>query len=258
MKLPFSDNHISYAAQDRVKKILSPLSKLANITYFNYSITYPDYTHFTLHCNKDYYESWFLNHFPLWECHFKSGWYLWNDIRSEGKNELADNLGISNGIIYINHKEDRTEAFSFATSPENTKIVNFYLNNLNLLKRFKNHFEEEAAEFINVANSQLIRIPQNMTKDIHFISNNSMFHENEMLTNEQFETSPFNELSNRELECYSLLIRGYTLSYISNKLGIAIPTVSNYITRIKQKLKCDKKEEMLHLAEKNNVVEFFL
>ncbi len=258
MNLPFSQNHISYDAQKRVKQILSPLSKMAGISYFNYSITYENRTHFTLHTNANYYESWFLNEYPMWESHIKSGWYLCESINDKDKIDKGLSFGHGNGIIHINHFEDRSEVIAFATSPENRSVLNFYLNNLNLLQRFKNHFEEEAADLIGIASSQLIDIPLIMTNNENFVENNFSIHDKKPAVNDHFDSSRLNLLSVRELECYSYLIRGYGLSYISNQLNIAIPTVSNYISRIKQKLKCSKKEEMLLLAEKENIVEFYL
>ncbi len=258
MKLPFTTDHISYSAQNTVKEILSSLSKLSGITYFNYSVTYANNDHFTLHTHADYYESWFQNEFAMWESHIKTGWYLWESINDKDKIDNAHSFGIGNGIIHINHLEDRCEVIAFASSPDNKSIVNFYLNNLNLLQRFKKHFEEEAVELITIANTQLINLPGNMTDDSQFVEKNFSIHDKKPSVHCHFDSSLLNLLSVRELECYTLLIRGFSLSYISQELNIAIPTVSNYVQRIKQKLKCRKKEEMLILAEKSNIVEYYM
>jgi DNA-binding CsgD family transcriptional regulator len=258
MTISFSQNHISYIAQDRVKEILSSLSKLADICYFNYSVTYSNHTHFTLHTNDKFFESWFQNEYPMWECHLGSGWYLCEEIQNHDKTNFGRSLGIGNGIIHLHHLEDRTEVVVFASSPDNTKILNFYLNNLNLLTRFKKHFEEEAEDLIFIANSQLINLSNKMVNDPSFIVQNSSYLDGNLSINRQFESSPFSTLSKRELQCYALLIRGYSLSSISAKLNIAMPTVSNYITRIKQKLECNKKEELVCLAQAENVIEYFL
>jgi DNA-binding CsgD family transcriptional regulator len=258
MTISFWQNHISYIAQDRVKEILSALSKFTDIFYFNYSVTYSNNTHFTLHTNDKFYESWFKNEFPMWECHLGSGWYLCEEIQNHEKTNFAHSLGIGNGIIHLHQLEDRTEAIVFASSPDNTKILNFYLNNLNLLTRFKKHFQEEAKDLICKANNQLINLSNKMVNDPSFNDQISKYFDENLSLQCQFESSPFSILSKRELQCFSLLIRGYSLLSISVKLNIAMPTVSNYITRIKQKLGCNKKEELDCLAQKEKVVEYFL
>lgn len=258
MNLSLSTNDISYSAQDKVKEILSPLLKQANIHYFNYSVTYPDHSSFTLHTNATFYESWFTNEFPSWECYLNSGWYMWEAIDSKGKNDFARSLGIGNGIIHINRLADKTEVIAFASSPDNTNIVNFYLNNLNLLKRFKFHFIEKAANLIKIANTERVILLPKMVRDANFTIENKVSAGNHQFSKPEFDFYPFCALSERELQCYALLIRGFRLAAMSEILNIAIPTVNNYISRIKEKLGCRKKEEMIHMAEKADLMQYFM
>jgi DNA-binding CsgD family transcriptional regulator len=69
---------------------------------------------------------------------------------------------------------------------------------------------------------------------------------------------PLNLLSERENECYRLLIKGFGYAQIAQKLKIATPTVALYLTRIKQKLKCSTKSELLLIAENAGLVDYHL
>ena len=62
------------------------------------------------------------------------------------------------------------------------------------------------------------------------------------------------ELSKREREVLALLVHGYSLSVIAEKLYISIKTVSTYKTRLMQKLGCTQKFELVDYALKHNLL----
>ncbi len=62
------------------------------------------------------------------------------------------------------------------------------------------------------------------------------------------------ELSKREREVLALLVHGYSLSVIAEKLYISIKTVSTYKTRLMQKLGCTQKSELVDYALKHNLL----
>lgn len=63
------------------------------------------------------------------------------------------------------------------------------------------------------------------------------------------------ELSKREREVLALLVHGYSLSVIAEKLYISIKTVSTYKTRLMQKLGFSQKHELVEYALKHNWLE---
>ena len=62
------------------------------------------------------------------------------------------------------------------------------------------------------------------------------------------------ELSTREQEVLSLLVRGYSLSVIAEKLYLSVKTVSTYKTRLMVKLGCTQKAELVDYALKHNIL----
>jgi DNA-binding CsgD family transcriptional regulator len=67
--------------------------------------------------------------------------------------------------------------------------------------------------------------------------------------------APIFQLSKQEYKCYKLILFGCTLAEISQRLDISIPTVSDYIKRVKYKLKCMYKEELFQHAIENGFME---
>lgn len=252
--------HISYVAEDRIKKIAAPLSKIGDIHYFCYGVNYPDTTGFTLHTNSSYYETWFERQFPMCGFHLDSGWYLWDSILPTEQLEVAKEFGIGQGVNYVNHQKDKTEIFSFGSKPNNSKVLGFYLNNQNLLKRFSHYFLENSSDLIEVADQQRIKPLPNMIKKVNHTENAfNQLKDNPVIDNFLHELSyPFNLLSERECECFSLILKSYSIAQMSEELSLAIPTVAVYISRIKQKLKCTNRSELIQIARKAGLVEYFV
>jgi DNA-binding CsgD family transcriptional regulator len=251
--------HISYLAEDRIKKIAAPLSKIGDIHYFCYGVNYPDTTGFTLHTNSSYYETWFERQFPMCGFHLASGWYLWDSTLPAEQLEVAKEFDIGQGVNYVNHQKDKTEIFSFGSKPNNSKVLGFYLNNLNLLKRFSHYFLENSSDLLEVADQQRIKPLPNMIKKANQENTFNQLKDNPVIDNFLHELSyPFNLLSERECECFSLILKSYSIAQMSEELSLAIPTVAVYISRIKQKLKCTNRSELIQIARKAGLVEYFV
>ena len=62
------------------------------------------------------------------------------------------------------------------------------------------------------------------------------------------------ELSPREKEVLELIVHGYSLSTIADKLYLSIKTVSTYKTRLMQKLGCTQNSELVDYALRHNIL----
>lgn len=61
-------------------------------------------------------------------------------------------------------------------------------------------------------------------------------------------------LSAREREVLELIVHGYSLSTIADKLYLSIKTVSTYKTRLLQKLDCTQNSELVDYALRHNIL----
>lgn len=325
-------SHISFEAQHAIRHMIKPLEKMGGIKFFSYGTNYPDTSGYTLHTNSNYYQSWFEHKMPLPSFYLKSGWYLADKLLSKNVLSCANNEGLGNFLIYINHMNEKSVIYAFASDPENTKIKEFYLNHIGLLNRFGHYFSESlGTKFIDIAEQQRVIPFPSMTKNgpenipaLEAPDNNLLeqFNEKELrylkyileghsiteigeleerscktifnyvssvrkklnchskaqifeklqengiiryhlnhpvidfahLEDETLKSFlleayyPISGLSKREYRCYELVLQGYGLDEISKTLGIGIPTVADYIKRLKAKLKCAHKKDLFKQA----------
>ncbi len=249
-------DHLSISETHSIKEILSPLSKLGDIHYFHYGVNYPDSSGFSLTTNLEYLETWYRHQFPHCGFHLSNGWHLWNSTLPKQQIEIAQNLGIEHGIHFVCHQKEKTEVFGFASNADNNQIYDFYLNHLYLLKRFSQYFLEEAKELIQRAQTQLIIPPPEMIlndKAPKALTASSCL--DYFLKKIDY---PFNLLSERESVCFSMLVKGFSNTEMSKKLNLSSKTVDVYINRIKQKLKCASKNEVITKARAAGVIEYYL
>ncbi|MBI2790928.1 MAG: response regulator transcription factor [Gammaproteobacteria bacterium] len=256
MVVPFTQNHITYQAQERIRKLVAPLTKLANVHYFCYRVQYSDNTFFSLITHLDYFESWFTHQFPLCGYCCKNGWHQWDPHLP--KVDISKELGIGHGICHINHHEDKTEIFSFATKPENDRIYDFYLNEQNLLKKFTSHFTRAAQDIILEADTHRIA-PLQETMGRNKVHHPDLDHSCDRTIDKFYYdiNQPFSMLSERESQCFHFLIQGYSIQEISKMLSLAPTTIDVYIARLKSKLKCSTKKELVQLAIQSGLIEYY-
>jgi DNA-binding CsgD family transcriptional regulator len=245
----FNPKEFSFQAENEIKKILSPLTKTADIQYFCYGVNLPDKSGFTLTTASSFYDKWFEHKFPMVGFHLKSGWYGWDPILPSKQLELASDFDIGNGIIYINKTEEKTECFAFGSRPDNKNVLNFYLNNQPLLRKFTHHFKESANRLIEMAKDHTVMPHSEMIlKEIAYTLPEHDLLEDMSVTR--------NTLSAREWQCYSLLLKGYSIADIGLALDITKPTVAVYISRIKHKLQCSNRKEMIQRAMEDMLMEY--
>jgi DNA-binding NarL/FixJ family response regulator len=253
-------NHISLSGSNFLKNILAPLTQLSDIHYFHYGVNFPDNSVFSLSTNSQYLESWYTSQFPHCGFHLSEGWHLWNTHLPQKQLEVAENLDIGHGIHLVRHQKEKTEVFGFASHCDNRKIYDFYLNQSHLLKKFTQYFLEEAKELITIGQAQLIVPPPKMILKDENLEKIS-YKQNDLPAINSFYQKinhPFRLLSKRESECFGLLIQGISSTAIGHKLGLSSKTVYVYIDRIKQKLGCHNKEELIIKAQEAGLIEYYL
>jgi DNA-binding CsgD family transcriptional regulator len=253
--MQLSPNHISIESEGHIQQILKPLAKISGIHYFSYGINFEDTSGFTLTTHANYYETAIRKQFPLCGFHLNTGWHLWETTLPIEQQLLSKNLNIGNGILWVKHLQDRTEIIEFAGDADNRQMYDFYMNNKSLLKRFITYFTDEAKELITTATCQKVTPSDNMIlrHNLQKPFNIDQSHLNHFLNELE---SPQHSLSNRELECFLYLIKGYSIAQISSENNLAIPTIANYIHRVKQKLQCFSRKEMVQKATEMGLIEY--
>ncbi len=117
------------------------------------------------------------------------------------------------------------------------------------------YFAEQCKNIIQLSQNERIMPLPEMIMQVDVMPSLRPF-DTELVSNQLFY--PFNLLSTREQECFKLIISGYSTKAISEKLSITTSTINIYISRIKRKLECYNKQQMIEKAKSLGIIEYFL
>ncbi len=245
-ELNFSNHIIATSASD-IRVLADPLKKF-NIQHFSLVRRYPDNSCIVLtthprvsehYWKYKYYTQGLYGDFEL----YRSVNLLWSSAHSfKFFHDLRDSFGIDNGIAIIKKSLTYCDFFYFATTPNNYKIVNFYLNNLDFLESFIQMFLENGGSIIEMAEKDKF-IYQNANKKdiiildtIDYLTCTSM---SKALENK------CKQLTKREFECAHYLCLGYSAKEIARIMNLSHRTVEKHISSILKKTHSETKAKLV-------------
>ena len=243
------NKHISITSCQDVSDIILPCLKPHGVTVFNYYRIYFDRRVIRLSTDaawtKHYFQKGYLEKLTLPDSYLtnKINYYIWMiDDCHEMLLDAALNFNTSNGITIAEINKDYIEYFCFASTKDNSRIINtFYLNNLEALRDYSYLFKDKASKIIQESlKSPIVLSNLNVCK-----------------ANLKPENSSRRLLSNRQRSCANFLLEGYTCKMISEKLNLSPRTIEFYISNLKKKLSCHNKAELIlklnNLANQNKI-----
>jgi LuxR family quorum-sensing system transcriptional regulator SolR len=243
------------------EEICQPLCHIG-VVFFNYLKIYRDGSRIDLNNNhtKSYehyyvdtteYQNQSVESQPF---RFKDNILLWSSFPDDKFWQVMRNeFNIANGITFLENHEHYCEIFHFASTRDNSQIVNFYLNNITSLKAFMIYFKEKGSKLLDNAEKNKLQIvnPSSLLQEENTIEMLDLNHEEFI---KQLDSNRFNlkdnfnnvALTKRESECLALAMRGQSAKYIARYLGISHRTVEQYIERLKTKFNATSKFDLLH------------
>lgn len=161
--------------------------------------------------------------------------FVWNNHIPDSILRLAQSsFDITNGITFVERHRDYYDMIAFAAPSTNKRVYDIYLNRNEELQQFIIRFRNQYGELIEHADSQRIEIPE-----IHQDANKDI-----LVRNAGNTTS---HITKRELDCLLLLKQGATQKVIARELNIGGRSVETYFNRLKIRLNCRTKQELLNL-----------
>ncbi|MDQ2994958.1 MAG: helix-turn-helix transcriptional regulator, partial [Pseudomonadota bacterium] len=155
-------------------------------------------------------------------------------------------------LYFVERKTDCYATWGFGVLTEPKSIFNFYLNSLEMLGRFIEYFEYHAQELIaeNAQKNRIImpkyfdKLPQpNQREDFCLPSSVLDFAVDPPKKARQFNIS----LTPREMECLTLIARGYTMKSVAQNLEISPRTVEMHLRNIKDKHGLSSKNQLVDI-----------
>ena len=239
--------HIFINFATEINVIIAPLRQHFGLDCFNYFKTYHDGSQIRLSNTPEW-----LKHYLSQELYLHSIFesapnkynkskLLWSNIKSHKKIIVdAASFGILNGITLIEPVVDGCEFYFLGTSQNSQMVVDSYVNKLNLLDKFVLYFREQAKHLLNDLFKQRVLSLDRMTNeltptsihnkklDMHFLAN---------LAGLNF--------TDKEMECITFLLSGYSAKIIGEQMKISNRTVEAHINNIKNKLDIRDKNQLI-------------
>ncbi len=252
------EKDIMLSSASDVDAICAPLRQIG-ITYFGYVRIYNDGSRFDINNNAGFSDAYYYKS----DCHqhyipennprdFEDGFLFASSgfiDQVEMLHEISHRFSTGNLMVLIQKNRDYCDLWHFGASPSIHGMINFYLNNLDILKSFCFYFKDRGANLIKKfeANRMMMAKDQvilpNDNKALPFDTSQAR---NEYLDAVKIDRYHLGEnynhhyLTKREVECLKWFIKGKTADETSDILNISKRTVNAHLENAKQKLNCSK------------------
>lgn len=248
-------NHKFLNVGTHVNEICKPLQHL-NAHMFTYMKNFTDGTQVYLSSHPQWIEDYYAlklhdsSYFEGDPSKYESGFKWWPEasdlpVFTHGR----DNYNSHYGITYCQQVADGCEFFFFSSGQENKAAMEVYLNNLDLLENFSVYFKESAATILRQCDRSRIHRQNNHHVDTAADLNmrRELFMRAIGGNNRNFDTflMQFEKLTVRERECLDYVLSASSTSEVALAMNVSIRTAETHIQRIKSKLVCKTKNELI-------------
>lgn len=248
--MELKSNHLFLSSGAELDNLISPLKKY-HINYFTYRKFYTDNSRIFLGTRPDWFETYFsLKYYAQGNTEASPQLYqqqavLWSTLPNQSIFQAIRDFGVGHGIYLINPHPDFCEFYAFATTPNHPEVVNFYLNNLDVLQNFSVYFKEQAGPLLKKAEQQKICLPYHQQGIEQYRM--SDLKGNFKHPHQSASGSLIKELtvSQRQIDCINLLLTGATTKEIAIQLNLSYRTVDDYVNALKQKFHARNKSDLI-------------
>ena len=221
-----------------VNELCQPFLNAINANYFDYNRIYKDNSFLSLSSDGHYLENFFRNKYVIGATLEQTGKHLWDSYYyNTALHDARTNFNHTHGITIFYQQPNYIEYIDIAASHDNREITSFYLNNFDYIEDFILDFTENAKHLIAIAESKLVKLPNDMLE----------------LTSPGIASSNINSLINtqllskRERQCLEYYFQGKTAKETAEVLQLSYRTVEEYISTLKKKLKCRHKRDLFKI-----------
>ncbi len=274
-------------ASMHVAEITKPLESLGVIGFF-YTRIYPDGSFINLTSQHDwseyYFQKLFQGHYQpkdtsdqLYSHNNVSLWSLNPD--NQVWRDATSHFGFGNGVSICEENKETREITCFYSTAANRAINHFHINNVDTLKKFKQHFISKASDLIRQTEKNKLLLPPAVLLNKQAECNKNHILQQELLQQLGIHESGFStldwstlfqlsiqqldilliktryaiqldfgtiNLSRMEIKTLVQLLKGQHAAEIAATLQIKKSTVESYLANIKNKLGVRLKSELIY------------
>lgn len=263
-------NHYSVEVTKDISELMLPLRQY-EIEHFGHVRLFPDHSMSVLVDNKESYQHHIrseyraLPSFPysFQELQEKPRYYLATldseETFSAAMYDFRNLFGLENFLYLLDGNEHYIDVFFFASFANNKKIINFYLNQMDVLEQFKLDFKHKASKLIVKGDRNRIILPENMQVQLGQVNTviNNEFHLRSPMKQGKRQYNIINYLgktiqfTKREIDCLYLFKAGYTAKEVAIQLGLSTRTIESHINNIKFKFGVKRKPDIIKAFTKS-------
>jgi len=247
---------------EKIDLVCAPLLQSLRITHFGYIKLFNNGTMLRMANNREWTKKYFEQ-----EYYNDDEFYNMKDVAKEKSKfllltgepqgahltSLCKDFNIWNALTIYEKFNDYSDIWFFGTSQQNTEAINFYLNNINVLKKFTSFFKDKfnnELKNINIENLIFSNIAIE-TNDIKENKNIKSFFDK--INIKYFKISNDLSISKKEFECLSFLIQGKTAKEIARLTGGSYRTIEFHLQNLKKKANCQKQSHLIEFLLKNRI-----
>lgn len=162
------------------------------------------------------------------------------------------------GLTYCLPEADGCVYFFFSTDAENYNQLEYYWNNLDLLEHFIAYFCDKSGDLIEECGISRLHLPEKFRRvPIKYSLPNdkiesALDRQKFLAALKQSQGDPlslflqnYEPLTKRERQCLELMLQDSKARCIAEKLNLSVRTTEDYLERIKSKLSCSSKQELV-------------
>jgi DNA-binding CsgD family transcriptional regulator len=253
---------------NKIKPLCEPLNRVFSIPLFGYRKFFPDGTCFNTSSNFDltkFVQEKFSNKMlPNYEEETKSAlkhekYFVLRVGEPSPQDAFLSALydcDVWNTLSLYRKNGECLEGFYFTSTRQNYKIVEEYINNLELFERFSFYFREKFSDILSIEDVKKASLPTVAPSIFEEHNKLSLAKENPF---DDFivHTSPQKlflningkevPLSSQEFKCLAWLSRGKTAKEVARMMSLSPRTVESYIDNVKFKTKIDSRSKLIDL-----------
>jgi DNA-binding CsgD family transcriptional regulator len=245
------ENSIMLTGTNDVDTLCAPLYKMG-VTYFSYVRIYNDGSRFDITnnariCEYYYNTGQYKDYSPEMSPDELPEGFIFVSTSLEDSSvlkTLRNEFNLDHVVAFVQRYKDYHDLWHFGSTPNNPSIVNFYFNNLDLLKSFCFYFKDKGASLIKLYSQERFLTNSEKTKNI--MQEKPLNERSNIIaslaTDKYFLGEAYEDqyITKREVECINWFSKGKTAQEIGVILGISKRTVDSHIESAKRKLNCYK------------------
>lgn len=245
-------------------QICKPLFEKLNMRFFSHIRNFRNGSFTSLMTDVDVTE-FYINQYKI---NFSSGKgfslpagyyvaeHIANKSSAEGRSAICQQFNLANFFYIVESRAEYDDMFAFATAPDNTTIINSYLNEIAIFNHFLLYYKDQAKYLLQQAD-RIIYSADYFFEESSLVNRNN--YSDEICKEMPLKKIPVHGnlgeviISRRELECWKYIIQNYSFKEIGRLLGLSNRTVETYVNNLKSKLGCDTARSLVQLAKTLNL-----